>query len=226
VHEVWSGLVPLILGSAIEPIEIAITIMLLAAPRGLRTAIAWLGGHVTTRLLQGLVFGTVLHWGARRATTSPERHLVTSTILIIVALLFLVTAAKSLLSGGDPDAPPPKWMTMLTTATPTRAFFIGTGVMTVSVKAWVLTLAAIGVIGSAQLGHVDNAAIYVAFVALAATGNLLVIGAAALAPNRSRALLERTLRWIQRNDRYIVIGVGLVFGLWFGLKALHGFGIV
>jgi len=226
VHEVWSGLVPLILGSAIEPIEIAITIMLLATPARLRAAGAWLGGHVVTRLLQGLVFGTILHWGAHRAAMSSQPHRITSVILVVVALLFLVTAARALLRGDDPDKPPPKWMTMLTSATPARAFLIGTGVMTVSVKAWVLTLAAIGVIGSARMGHADNVATYVVFVALAATGNLLVIGAAALAPNRSRALLERTLRWIQRNDRYIVIGVGLVFGIWFGVKGLHGLGIV
>ena len=226
MREVWSGLVPLILGSAVEPIEIAITIMLLATPARLRAAGAWVAGHVLTRLLQGLVFGTILHWGARMSHQTSGRHWITATILLIVALIFLVTAARELLSGDDPDKPPPKWMTMLTSATPTKAFFIGVGVMVVSVKAWVLTLAAIGVIGNAGMGRATNAVIYLVFVALAASGNLLVIGAAALLPGQSRALLERTLSWIQRNDRYIMIGVGLVFGIWFGVKGLHGLGIV
>ena len=226
MREVWSGLVPLILGSAVEPIEIAITIMLLATPARLRAAGAWVAGHVLTRLLQGLVFGTSLHWGARMSHQTSGRHWITATILLIVALIFLVTAARELLSGDDPDKPPPKWMTMLTSATPTKAFFIGVGVMVVSVKAWVLTLAAIGVIGNAGMGRATNAVIYLVFVALAASGNLLVIGAAALLPGQSRALLERTLSWIQRNDRYIMIGVGLVFGTWFGIKGLHGLGIL
>ena len=226
MREVWSGLVPLILGSAVEPIEIAITIMLLATPARLRAAGAWVAGHVLTRLLQGLVFGTILHWGARMSHQTAGRHWITATILLIVALIFLVTAARELLSGDDPDKPPPKWMTMLTSATPTKAFFIGVGVMVVSVKAWVLTLAAIGVIGNAGMGRATNAVIYLVFVALAASGNLLVIGAAALLPGQSRALLERTLSWIQRNDRYIMIGVGLVFGTWFGIKGLHGLGIL
>ena len=228
--EEWRGLVPLILGSAIEPIEIAITIMLLASPARLRAAGSWIGGHIVTRLVQGVIFGTILHWGARMSHQTPGRHVITATILSVVALLFLVTAARALLTGDDPDKPPPKWMTMLTSATPTKAFLIGIGVMAVSVKAWVLTLAAIGVIGTAGseagLGRVSNAATYLAFVALAASGNLLVIGVAALLPGRSRALLERTLSWITRNDRYIVIGVGLVFGIWFGIKSLRGFEIL
>ncbi len=223
---VWSGLIPLILGSALEPIEIAITIMLLSTPARLRAAGAWIAGHVTTRLLQGLVFGTILHWGARSADPSHSRHWVVSTVLLVVALVFLVTAARALFGNDDPNAPPPKWITMLTSATPTKAFLIGGGVMAVSVKAWVFTLAAIGVIGNADLGHTTNVITYVAFVALASSGNLLVAGAAAFLPGRSRSLLDRALRWIQDNDRPIMVVVGLVFGLWFGLKALHGFGIL
>ncbi len=226
----WGGLVPLILGSALEPIEIAITIILLGTPSRLRSAGAWIAGHGSTRLLQGLVFGTILHWGARSANPAHSRHWIVSTVLLVVALVFLVTAAREMFSDDDPDAPPPKWMTMLTTATPTKAFFIGAGVMAVSVKAWVFTLAAIGVIGTAGsgagLGRVTNVVTYVAFVVLAASGNLLVVCAAGFLPARSRSLLERTLRWIQDNDRPIMIVVGLVFGIWFGIKALHGFGIL
>jgi len=57
----WSSLVPLILGCALEPIEIVITIMLLGTPSHLRAASAWVSGHVSTRLLQGLIFCTILH---------------------------------------------------------------------------------------------------------------------------------------------------------------------
>ncbi len=223
---VWSGLVPLILGSALEPIEIAITITLLSMPSRVRSAGAWIAGHVVTRLLQGLVFGTILHWGARSADPSRSRHWGVSTVLLVVAVVVLVTAARAAFGTDEPDAPPPKWMTMLTSATPTKAFFIGAGVMAVSVKAWVFTLAAIGVIGDADLGHVTNVVTYVAFVALASSGNLLVAGAAAFLPGRSRSLLDRAMRWIQDNDRPITVVVGLVVGIWFGIKALHGFGIL
>jgi hypothetical protein len=222
----WSSLIPLILGSALEPIEIAITIMLLGTPSHLRAACAWIAGHGSTRLLQGLIFGTILHWGARSAGSNHPHHWIVSTVLLVVSLLFLVTAARELFSDDDPNAPPPKWMTMLTSATPTKAFFIGAGVITVSVKAWVFTLAAISLIANAGLDRAANVVSYVLFVALAMTANLLIIGVAALFPGRSRLLLDRILRWLQDNDRPIMVVVGLVFGIWFGIKALHGFGIL
>jgi hypothetical protein len=225
VADMWSSLLPLILGSALEPIEIVITIMLLGTPSRVRAAGGWVGGHVSTRLLQGLIFGTILHWGKRNADANHAHHWIVSTILLIVALLFLVTAARELFGGDDPDAPPSKWMTMLTSATPTKAFFIGAGVMAVSVKAWVFTLAAISAIGGAGLDHTTNVITYISFVALASSGNLLIVGLATLVPERSRSLLDRVLHWLQEHDRPIMIVVGLVFGVWFGIKALHGFGI-
>ncbi len=183
----WTSLVPLILGCALEPIEIVITIMLLGTPSHLRAASAWVSGHVSTRLLQGLIFGTILHWGARSTDSNHAHHWIVSTVLLVVALLFLVTAARELFSDDDPDAPPPKWMTMLTSATPIKAFFIGAGIMTISVKSWVFTLAAISVIGNAGLGRVANVVSYLLFVALAASGNLLIVAMAAFFPQRSRS---------------------------------------
>ncbi|GFG79507.1 GAP family protein [Mycobacterium paragordonae] len=222
----WGDLVPLILGGALEPIEIMITITLLGTPSRLRAAGAWISGHVGTRLLQGLVFGTILHWGARSGDSKHSYHWVVSTVLLVVAVLLLVTAARELLSDEDPNVPPPKWMEVLMSATPTKAFFIGAGVVTVSVKAWVFTFAAIGVIGSADMGRIGHMTSYIAFVLLATSGNLIIIGAAAVFGDRSRAVLDRVLRWLQDKNRPIVVLVGLVFGIWFGLKALRGFGIL
>lgn len=149
----WGGLIPVILGCALEPIEAVITIMLLGTPSRVRAAGAWVAGHVSTRLLQGLIFGTILHWGTRSADSNHRHHLIVSIVLLVVAGLFLVTAARELVSGDDPNTPPPNWMAMLTSATPTRAFLIGAGVITVSVKAWVFTLAAISMIGKANLSR-------------------------------------------------------------------------
>lgn len=222
----WSSLVPLILGCALEPIELVITIMLLGTPAHLRAAGAWVAGHVTTRLLQGLIFGTILHWGARRAQSIDPHHWIVSSVLLITAILLLVTAARALFSDEDPNAPPPKWMTILASATPAKAYLIGAGLMVVSVKAWVFTLAAISVIGNAGMERAANMTSYALFVALAASGNLLIIGAAAVFPRRSRSLLDRTLRWLQGHDRPIVVLTGLTFGVWFAIKALRGFGLL
>ena len=105
---VWGDLMPLILGSALEPVEVVITIMLLGTPSRMRAAGAWVAGHISTRLLQGLIFGSILHWGARGADSSHPHHRVVSAVLLVVAVLLLVTAARELFSDDDPNAPPPK----------------------------------------------------------------------------------------------------------------------
>ena len=42
--ELWGSLVPLIIGSALVPIQIVITTMLLRSAAGRMTAVAWLAG--------------------------------------------------------------------------------------------------------------------------------------------------------------------------------------
>ncbi|MBY0442510.1 MAG: GAP family protein, partial [Mycobacteriaceae bacterium] len=167
----------------------------------------------------------ILHWGSNSANADHPHRWIVSTVLLVVALLFLITAAREFFSGDDPSAPPPKWMTLLTSATPTKAFLIGAGIMTISIKSWVLTLAAISAIGHAELTRVENVVCYVGFVVLATGGNLFLVCLAGFFPDQSDALLERMLRWLRGHDRPILIVVGLAFGLWFGVKALHGFGI-
>jgi len=50
--------------------------------------------------------------------------------------------------------------------------------------------------------------------------------APALAPSSSQALLARASVWFERHNRVIVIVLGLVFGVWFLLKALQGLGML
>jgi len=149
-----------------------------------------------------------------------------STVLLVAATLFLVTAFRELVDGDDPDAPPPKWMTMLTSITPAKAFLIGIGIIAVAMKFWVFTLGAIGVIGDAGLGRAANVTTYLLFVLLVVSPHLIIVGAAVIAPQGSKSLLDKVLRWLQDHNRVIMIMLGLIFGVWFGIKALTGFGIL
>ena len=96
---------------------------------------------IAVRLLQGLIFGAILHWGARDNTKSGHGW-VMSTILLVVAILLYVTALREVISGDDPDDPPPKWMTALSSMTPGKAFLLGAGVILISVKLWIFTFGA------------------------------------------------------------------------------------
>ncbi len=220
----WATLAPFAIAAALMPVEMVITLALLGTPGRVRTAGASVVGTVVVRLLQGLVFGTILHWG-QRDTNEGDRWVV-SSIVLVVAVVLLVTAIRELLGGSDPDDPPPKWMTALSSMTPAKAFLLGGATALISVKMWVFTLAAISAIGHADLARSANAANYIAFVLLCVSTSLAIIAAAAVFPHRSAAFLDATLRWLQNNNRVIMIVLGLGFGGWFLYKGLHGLGVL
>lgn len=221
----WATLAPFIVASALIPGKLVITLSLLATPGRARTAGAAVAGVVLVRLLQGLIFGMVLHWG-KRDNTAGGHSWVVSSILLVVAVALFVTAFRELMGGDDSDDLPPKWMTALTSMTPAKSFLLGVGLVLVSVKTWLFTFAAIGAIGNAGMARSVNVVTYVAFVLLSASTHLAIVAAAALFPRRSQTYLDRSLRWLQEHDRVIMIVIGLGFGSWFLYKALHGFGVV
>jgi hypothetical protein len=145
MDNVWTALVPLIVGSALVPVQLLITILLVANSR--LTALAWVAGNSTVRLAQGAVFGLVLSSSGVSGDDSGAGP-ITSTLLLVVGLLFLVTAARHLIGDDDPDAPPPRWMTSIDGLSPAKAYLFGAGALAVGVKFWVFTLTAISVIGT------------------------------------------------------------------------------
>lgn len=225
VGSLWASLAPLGIAAALMPVEMVITLALLGTPGRVRTAGASVVGTVVVRLLQGLVFGTILHWGQRDPTEGGHNWVV-SSIVLVVAVVLLVTAIRELLGGGDPDDPPPKWMTALSSMTPAKAFLLGGATALISVKMWVFTLAAISAIGDADMTRSANFANYIAFVLLGVSTSLAIIAAAAFIPDRSAAFLDAVLRWLQDHNRVIMIALGLVFGGWFLYKGLHGLGVL
>ena len=225
--DLWAALVPLIVASAVLPAPITITILLLRAGAGRITAVAWVGGLAAVRLAQGIVFGLVLD---RAATTggggADGPGPIASTLLLVVAVAFLAGAVAKILRQPDEDAPPPAWMAKVTAASPPRAFVLGAALTGINLKLWAFTLGAIGVIAEADLGQVAAAGTYLVFVAGALAVHLAVVGVAYVAPARADALLGRAAAGLERHNRTIMIGLGLVFGTWFLLRALDGLGVI
>jgi len=218
------SLVPFILGSAIVPIQIIITILLLKNPKqGLLKASAYLAGMTTLRLLQGLIFGLILTNSASASSTeSGGKGPVVSTLLLVLGILLLVTAYKQWRKEDDPDGPPPKWLTMIDSLTPLKAFGIGFGLLLIGGKFWVFTLSAIGIIGAAQLGQPASTIAYLLFVLLAESLILLPILIRLIVPKQSKGLLDTTSAWLARYNRPIVIVISLVFGLLFLYQGASG----
>jgi hypothetical protein len=224
--DLWSTLLPLIVASALVPVQITLTVLLLRSSVG--TAAAWVGGMTATRLAQGVLFGVVFAGAGALSGSQDGPGPVVSVVLLVVALLFLTKAAKLLLGGGDDDedAQPPKWMKLTQSVTAGRAFLFGAGYVAIAAKLWVFTLGAIGAIDEAGLWSAASIALFLLFVALAEAIPIAFVAYAALARDSSGAMLDRVSAWLEKNNRVIVILLGFVFGAWFLLKALQGLGVI
>lgn len=220
-------LIPLGVASAVVPVQIIITILLLRAPGGRRAAVAWVAGMTALRLLQGLVFGLLVRGRRGDAAGADEgSSILVSVVLLVLAILFYVVAAKGLLKHPDDDAPPPKWMAMLDGVSPGKAFLLGFGLLAIGAKFWVFTLGAIAAIGDAGLGSGGSIVAFLLFVVLAESIHLSAVGFAYVAPARAEASLARFSALLDRYNGPIMIVLGLVFGTWFLVKALTGLGMI
>ena len=221
--ELWTTLTPLAVTTAVLPVQLTVTILMLRSPGGRSRAGAWIGGMTVVRLLQYAVFGLVLERAVDdgKPGTSP----VEGALLLVVGVLLLVSAARKAANQPDEDAPPPRWMTMADGASPGGAFLMGAGLIAFSPKLWAFTLGAIGAIGDAQPSPVEGWIVFAAWVVMAQALHLLAWVSAVLAPKRAAVLLGRAGAALERNSRPLVIGVSGVFGVWFLLKALAAFGV-
>lgn len=222
----WSTLTPLIIGSALVPIQLIITILLLRSSAGRRTAVAWVGGMTAVRIVQGLVFGLLLSSGSDEVTSTGGGSPFVSGLLLVVALLLLASAVKQLVSDVDPDAPPPKWLTAAESMGPGKAFAFGAGLLTIGAKFWIFTLGALAAIGDADLGRSQSIVAFVLFIVLAESLHLAIVGVAFAAPKASHAALEKASTWLAAKNRVIMIVLGFVFGTWFLVKGLDGLGVI
>jgi hypothetical protein len=223
----WANLIPLIIGSAILPMQIIVTIVLRRSQAGLEAAAAFVAGMTVLRLVQGLVLGLVV--GSAQTAASELQtgaDTVVSTILLVAGILLLATGLRQWLTGADPDAPPPRWLNLAQSMRPNTAFGFGMLLVALGGKWWVFTLGAVAAIGDADLGHPRSIVAYLVFVALAELPVLLIVVSAAVAPQRSAPALDAISSWLERNNHRIVIAACVFFGAWFVLKALVDFGVL
>ena len=223
---IWVSLVPLIIGSALVPIQIVITTLLLRSSSGRVAAVAWVAGMTTVRLAQGLVFGLIFGSSGGAGSSSGGQGAGVYLLLLAVSILFYVAALKQLFHQPDEDAPPPKWMAKIDGATPGRAYLLGVGLLAIGAKVWVFTLAAVAVIADAGMGPGASTVTFLVFVILAESIHLALLGIAYTAPDRSAVVLDRVAGFLRDRNRVLVIGLGAIFGTWFLVKALSGLGVI
>ena len=122
----WSSLIPLIIASAILPMQIIVTIVLRRSRSGLQAAASFVAGMTVLRLVQGFVLAVVI--GSAQAASdqlASGAGPVLSTILLTAGILLLAAALRQWLTGEDPDAPPPRWLGLAESMKPRTAFGFG-----------------------------------------------------------------------------------------------------
>lgn len=223
MSSLWATLAPLIAGGALVPIQLIITILLLRSGGGPKVAAAFVAGMTSLRLVQGVVFGLLFAAGDTGGAEATGPGPVVSGVLLALAVVLYATAAKQVFAHEDPDAPP-KWITMTESMSAGKAFLLGAGSLAIGAKFWVFTLGAIGAIGDADLNRTSAVITFIAFAVATVSAHLIVLAVAVMLPKQSASALDATASWLKGHNRIIVIVLGLVFGTWFLLKGLHGFG--
>jgi hypothetical protein len=221
---VLASLLPLIVGAAVVPVWIIMVLFLLRSEGGLLKAAAFAGGAIVVRLVQGVLFGYVFGASAEASSESGSA-LIVSTLLLVVGILMLITAFKQWRKEDDPDAPPPKWMAMISGLSAAKASGMGALLVAIAAKQWVFTLSAIAVIGQAQMSQAASVVAFLLYVLAAQSLVLTPIIVYAVAPTQSAKTLGATQGWLGRHNRAIVIAVSTIFGalfLWKGIAGLIG----
>jgi hypothetical protein len=222
--DLWTILIPLALGSAIIPVEIALTILVLKAPGGVPKALAWVGGMTAVRLAQWIVLGPIVETAVDDG--QPGTSLVEGALLLVVGILFLVIAARKATNQPDEDAPPPGWMAMMDDVSAGRAFLTGAALIALNPKLWAFTLGTLGAIGDAELSGAAGLAAFLVFVVIAQGFHVGAIALTVVAPARAERVLGGMNAWLERHSRTVLIGFSGVFGVWLLARSLAAFGIL
>lgn len=221
--QVLISLLPMIIGSALVPVQIIMVILLLTGEKqGVLKASLFVLGMSLVRLAQGIVFGFILPNSAIAQTADDGPALIKSTLLLILGLLLLIAAYKSFRNEPDPDAPPPKWLQMIESASPLMALAMGGGLILIAAKLWVFTLSAVSTIRAAELGEPDATITFVLFILLAQSLLIIPILIRLLLPTRAATSLGAFRDWLELHNNRIVMVVSLVFGLLFLYQGITG----
>lgn len=220
-------LLPLVIGSMAMPTWVLLVLALLrrghthGQARG--AASAFVGGITAVRLAQGLLFGTVFN----AADVSHGRGApgtLTSTLLLVAGILLWVTALaqayRTYLAYGedDLDRPFPSLAPLISALTPLRALGLGALLVLTSSRAWLFTLAALGVIGQAELSTVLSGVAFLLYV----LGAELLLIVPILLSTRASARFDAAAQWLEQHSRSLVIIVSLVVGSYFVWRGLSG----
>lgn len=212
------SLLPLILASALVPVQIIVTILLLGQKsQGLIKGVMFVLGLSVTRIIQGLVFGVILYPSAQAEGTSPVVYI----LLMLLGILLLIAAYKKWQKQPDPHKKPALIGKMISLS-PQGIFLAGLSLPLLSAKLWVFTLSAISIIEESVGSIREGMLMYLVYLLCAQILLVLPIIYKLLLPKSSQRLLDYFSQFLERHNKVITIGASLVFGILFLYQGVSG----
>jgi threonine/homoserine/homoserine lactone efflux protein len=221
--ELWLALLPILLAMMISPARTITVILLLHTPKGARTALGYVGGMITSMMVQGIVLGFLLSFvGLATDSRQADLALVVSVLFVVGGIVMLTGSSKFIFQDDDDDKPPPKWLEQLESLEPRAAFATGFGWLMVSPKQWVFVLTAVAIIFTASLTAAASLLNWLLFSVLIQVVYFVLIAFYVLMPERSAAILDGLFNWLKRNLRVVAIVLFVGLGLFFLIKGFMG----
>jgi hypothetical protein len=216
MSDLLPGLIVLAIGGSIAPPLLLLTILFLGSRRPLPNATALALGYFTTCAAMGIV-GLTLFSGAESAASTIGR-----VISAMVGGLLVVLGLRSLLKAPDPDAQPPRWMELISSMSPPRAFGFGMALFPLQIKNLAIFVACINLIAAASLSSRGSIVALGLVLVVLAIPVLVLIVLYAVVPQRASAVLGSLRAWMEKNNRAITVALCFVFGAFFLVRGLSG----
>lgn len=206
----WASLTPLIMAGLVLPSFFIAEVLLLRSKGGRTKTAAFVSGFVATKLVQGLVFGLLLS-GANRGAPEAVSTTIAGSVLLIAGIMFYAMAAEAIFL---PDAGQgiSRLVGVTDTVTSLRAFGIGVAAVLTSMRLWVFTLGAVAVIQDAALGTFPASLTFLAFVLLSEAPMIVIAAIPFFSAGQPDAEPGAIHSWLVRENRWIMLVLGVVLG--------------
>lgn len=211
-------LIPLALVIAISPLSIIPGILVLGTPRPKSTSMAFLLGWAL-----GIAVITAAFVGGADISNDglDSKPTWAPYVRIVIGVALIAFAAYRWFGRNDGPAHNPKWMSLMTSIGPARAFLTGIVLTVANLKVFLMCAAAGVAIGTAALGRIGSGQAVLLFTALSASTVALPALAYLFAGERMDGPLSRVKRWMERNHTALVAAILLVIGAGLMYKGIH-----
>jgi len=200
--------------------SITLVILLLISDRGWHNGLAYALGYTGAYSLIGIAVVMLGYGASAKSSGSGEPSLLLPVTLLVLGALLLWMGLRNWRKPPVAEPEPPRFLTIVDSITPPRAFGFGALVTVLNVKNLALYLTALSVVVLSVLPLPQKVIIALLAALVFCLAVIIPVVIYLLMPGRADTVLGAFRQALDRNSRPIGIWLPLVFGLFFVVKAL------